>query len=727
MKSALKQIASALAAVKNAVEVTPCMDLNRRIAIQQSLFKIWATALLSTHSVSVKELCGDLPEDFVVSQLDAPLAALKKQLVGNHPSLCAFHLRSPNIPSGRLSVAMDSLTARTLSPVKLTSSQYHDALLRVYFEVYGRARTFNELVFDRIANGGVSNFTFVFSSSGKDFLKVDDGQNLVQVTICRELRETLLPDDLRRRFLRVNRAASLLGQDGKPEEHWHTSLCSEGIIESLAECVENAYCRFGIEAFPKWKSLFNVLYPDGKVDGQNWNRAKREILREALKSLQGTCLYQGFATESLTTIAQCFDPNILGVTVGFATGGNQGLVSALEDKLGTIHSQTVLAFGAGTDQQSTVGTDDDVWTQAKEGIFAEHNALVFRLRDLAHKLQPLRFAVHEGHPLCFTVYVGKQTVLSRFRYFHEFNATGEPAALDKHLANALKAHYSLFLDGITGVYCDESSKTHFGLVKPLRLRAGSQVSIQARNLDDNDLERATLETREFFSSLSTQTSGLAVLHVSPGRMEIFFDGKLVLQSSEETDFHWRYVAAATDQWQNNDLTKLLNNLLRKHEFKNLTCNNLAAAIQRVSDAKGQGGLLVIDTACSPPGHVLSGMKSRLNPSKLSVWDGGRLFDYSVDGLVQLIIPDGATLICAKSYGVENQVQVIPINQTKKGGVAVDLADREPGKFDTKGTKHRTAKAITDVRKSATAICISADGPITVFQNGATFLPSALRA
>lgn len=191
-----------------------------------------------------------------------------------------------------------------------------------------------------------------------------------------------MPEGLRKKVLRTEEAASLLQRQGKPDKHWHMLLCSEGIIESLADCVENAYCRFSLKKFNAWKPLLEILilhphapHEKNEWDKNEWNRAKRELLHEALKSLQGTCLYQEFAATTLTTVAQRFDAAILGVTVGFSAEPNDELVSTLQENLGSSCNQTVLEFVEAKHRGAFRGPDGDEWTKASNELFSPHTQL----------------------------------------------------------------------------------------------------------------------------------------------------------------------------------------------------------------------------------------------------------------------------------------------------------------------------------------------------------------
>jgi DNA integrity scanning protein DisA with diadenylate cyclase activity len=392
-------------------------------------------------------------------------------------------------------------------------------------------------------------------------------------------------------------------------------------------------------------------------------------------------------------------------------------------------------------KKSPTATPENPWKDviSKEKI-SEMSAM--RLAKLYDRLQQLSYAQHEGTPLKFTAYVGNQTLMSRFRCISELDANTDDEEVigyynDEGWHNMCKSHYSLFLDGRTGLFFDEASDHHVALVHPLQFPEEHKKRELKFNLDDLENTSGEPGTAEYFSSFSSKCPGLTIVSIGEARLVIYYNGKVILESSNRTDFELKHVNANTEivNWSLDNLKKLFefrifNNLRSNLEpYKMSSINSLASAICHVSDRPGCGGMIIfvntpetseLSMTQSETAHILEGMRTNLNDKQISYWKKGHLYDHTSQSLINMMIPDGSMLINLSDFRIESQVYVVPIDKGK-----IVQGKPESGK----GTRHRTALGISSVKymnNDIWSVCISADGGISVYFEGAKKSPGDIR-
>ncbi|MEB3300674.1 MAG: hypothetical protein VKN56_01755, partial [Cyanobacteriota bacterium] len=652
----------------------------------------------------------------------------------------------------RLSAALDGCLGNP-SSLQCDPWLFHQKLLEVYFEIYGRHRTLNEFVFNRLSSEKKiehSMLTIEFAEEGstEDFLIVEERKFLKEkfektvIRISNTLRQVLLPDTLQKSFFEKVTKENNIVDDSflvswLPRLRLIEEQDSEYMINKLSECIEDAYCRYTSqcsEARAQWINLFNyILLPEKRIRGDlKWSRQTRTNAKNILKALQGICLYQYFAKSSITSLAFEVEDepgNVVGVTLGFNQGHPMHLLKTLQEVF-SDYRNSILLKRKGLSRAPLIKPWNDVVT--KESV-SEMTAV--KLANLFDQLQQLSFAKHEGASLKFTAYIGNQILMSRFRCISELdpNPKGDGRIIEycnKHSCwhTMIKSHYSLFMDGRTGLFFDEASNDHVALVHPLPFPEEQRKDELKFNLDDLENSPDELGPAEYFLSLSHKCPKLTIVSVDEGRLVIYYNRKVIVEFSPRTDFKLEYLG-------NKDFIKdwsfiNLKVLLERHIFdelipdlepyKKTSIIALAAAICHVSARPGCGGMIIFVNNPSASEHpILEGMRTELNDKQISYWREGHLYDHTSQSLVEMMIPDGSMLINLSNLRIENQVFVVPI---KEGRVV--QGDTELGK----GTRHRTARGITSIshmNKEIWSICISADGGISVYFDGRKIAPNEI--
>lgn len=676
------------------------------------------------------------------------------------PSLVGIHLRTPYVKKGRMSAALDSCLGNP-SSLQRNPWRFHQKLLDVYFEIYGRHRTLNEFVFNRLSaekkiEHSMLTVEFPEEVSTEDFLTVKVTKSPKAkfeksvIRISNTLRHVLLPDSLQKSFFEKvttkenNHIDDTFLNDWLPRLRLIEEQDGEYMINKLSECIEDAYCRYTSHSFKardQWIKLFNfVLVSEERIDKDfKWNRQTRTNAKDILKALQGICLYQYFAKSSITSLAYEVEEepgHVVGVTLGFDQSHPEHLFETLQEVFSDCKERILLKR-----ERPPTASPKHPWDKV---IMKEKISVMsaMRLAKLYERLQQLSFAQHEGTPLKFTAYVGNQTLMSRFRCISELDANTDDEEVIGYYNkegwhNMCKSHYSLFLDGRTGLFFDDASDHHVALVHPLQLPEEHKKQEIKFNLDDLEVIASEPGTAEYFSSLSSKCPGLTIVSIGEARLVIYYNGKAILESSNRTDFELQYVTSNTDivNWSIENLKELFefrifNNLSSSLQpYKMSSINSLAAAICHVSDRPGCGGMIIfvnthetseLSMTQSETADILEGMRTNLNDKQISYWKKGHLYDHTSQSLVNMMIPDGSMLVNLSDFRIESQVYVVPI---KEGEIVQGKAE------SGKGTRHRTALGISSVKymnNDIWSVCISADGGITVYFEGAKKTPRDIR-
>jgi len=668
------------------------------------------------------------------------------------PSLVGIHLRTPFVKKGRMSAALDSCLGNPSSQQR-NPWRFHQRLLDVYFEIYGRHRTLNEFVFNRLSAEKKIEFSmltveFVNEVTKDDFLTVKVTKRpkakfeKTVIRISNTLRDILLPDALQKSFFdkittkEHNDIDNAFLKDWLPRLRLIEEQDGEYMINKLSECIEDAYCRYtshSTKARVQWIKLFNyVLVSEQMINGDfKWNRESRTNAKNILKALQGICLYQYFAKSSITSLAYEVEEepgHVVGVTLGFDQRQLDNLFDTLQGVFSDCKESILLKR-----IKSRPSKLEEPWNVviAEEDV-SEMSAM--RLAKLYDRLQQLSYTQHEGTPLTFTAYVGDQTLMSRFRCISELDANTDDEEVigyynNEGWHNMCKSHYSLFLDGRTGLFFDEASDHHVALVHPLQFPEEHKKREHKFNLDDLEITSGDPGTAEYFSSFSSKCPGLVIVSIGEARLVIYHNGKAILESSNRTDFELKYVNANSEivNWSLENLKELFKSRIfinlspSLQPYKISSINFLAAAICHVSDRPGCGGMIIFvntpetseqSMAQSGTADILEGMRTNLNDKQISYWKKGHLYDHTSQSLINMMIPDGSMLINLSDFRIESQVYVVPIDE--KGNIVQGTPE------SGKGTRHRAASGISSVKymnNDIWSVCISADGGISVYSGG----------
>lgn len=730
--------------------------------LQLSLLKIWTLIFFQPEKEIWESVMGDcfdneeqlrLFKDFISSLEAKHFWADSLQI---NPSLVGIHLRTPYVKKGRMSAALDQLLG---NPKEFQQNPWlvHQSLLQVYFEIYGRHRTLNEFVFNRLSaekriEHSMLTVEFTEKGSEKDFLTVEVTTNKKKkfektiITISEALRQCLLPDTLQTSF--YDKITEGSGGDNKrinekfldtwlPRLRLVKDQDTEYMINKLSECIENAYCTYTTpcsEYLDQWRKLFNyILLPERKITRElKWSQHSRTNAKDTLKALQGICLYQYFARSSITSLAfEEQDPglgSVVGVTLGFNKSHPDHLFETLQEFFASFKDPILLKKRERPRKLPLCKPWDDL--VVKEGISEMTSA---KLATLCDQLQQLSFAKHEGTALRFTAYVGNQILMSKFRCISELdaNSQGDGGVIEYYNINGwhtmIKSHYSLFMDGRTGLFFDEASNDHVALVHPLPFPE-EITDDQQFNLDDYKNNTDRLGSSEYFLSFSHKCPNLALVSVDEGRLIIYYSGRAIIEISTRTDFKVQFLGGKTPiiDWSRSDVRSLLGQIFddlnsELEAYKESAINALSTAICHVSDRQGYGGMIIFvkDSGRETP-LTLQGMRTELNDKQISFWKEGHLYDHTSESLINMMIPDGSMLINLTDLKIENQIYIVPIEQGKLVQATPELGT---------GTRHRTAQGITtlnSVDKKIWSICISADGGISVYCEGRKKSPKDIR-
>jgi hypothetical protein len=238
--------------------------------------------------------------------------------------------------------------------------------------------------------------------------------------------------------------------------------------------------------------------------------------------------------------------------------------------------------------------DEEIWQRIKATELYKHDqALLRTLISVYRRFQSLCYAVHEGFRLEFTAYVGDQISLSKFRCLHFF--TKEDAEnLDKYNEEVIRSHYSLFLDGKTGLFFDKTLKDNIALVRPLSFR--QKAKEQLFNLEEDALAQQDLKQQEFLISFSGENEGLAIMTIRSEEVFFYYKGSCILENSRRTNFKLDLLETNEYQpinWGHESIVSLLKDKILRSltepvkKYVPSTAATLATAICRVSETPGR--------------------------------------------------------------------------------------------------------------------------------------------
>lgn len=216
-------------------------------------------------------------------------------------------------------------------------------------------------------------------------------------------------------------------------------------------------------------------------------------------------------------------------------------------------------------------------------------------------------------------------------------------------------------------------------------------------------------------SITDSDHHLLALEVGMNQMKIFYKGGVYLKWPGGDNYSWS--KNQFGEWGDEiKLSSLIEKIISFSSIANVSektyvSNSIVKTVLKVSGERGKGGMFVFGKATED--YLLDGFKSKLNAQQIAFWKTRKINQCDADDLFNMLIPDGATLINLSSLIIENQIQIVPI----ENGKAIDLSSLI-STGGSKGTKHMTGKAISKAQgNKLLIICISADGPVTVYYCG----------
>jgi DNA integrity scanning protein DisA with diadenylate cyclase activity len=702
---------------------TKVLDLKTQEDNQRNIFSILVQSVINkVLPINIQNGAFDKGTD--LEYVENHITRLLNSMGNCSPSLFGIHLRSKYITDGRLSVA-GAMNPNASPQINQT---YHSNLLKTYFAAFDRINTFNDRLFEIFYSSQTELALYRIRFGGPDtnmlFKEVGIERNIIIPTI---LARKLLEPDTRNHFLflRNNTAINL-------ETKWDSQLRAISVLNKLNKAREKVWFEEVANegGFKKWKPLLRFLDFQNQPNDWNtiseWNLITRMHLKCALRFLQGILLYQEFATQEITTIITRIRDNesALGMTIGVSDTESQSFVKTLQDSIADVKNLIVRdRFEIPPRIREQAITPRMIFGNGLWVKLAREQRLNLELfsacAHLINNIRKLSFEVHEGEDLVFTFYIGKQTALTRFKEIYNFKEK-EKNDLDFlstdgsiEFNSILKSHYSLFRDNITGVFIDYMDRNQIMIVKPYKVLP--KLNHDFEEYTEEEILSINEQPHQVFESLSDSIKDFIVLQVGSGRMSIYYNGKFLLGWPDREDYRWWSPLEKSATWTSKEeLVELFEKCfagITGATDKTTAINNLANAVIRCSETPGAGAMIVLE---KPEGAtVIEGMRSTLNPKKLSIWQGKAIFECSTDDLFNIIIPDGATLIHTGSGIIENQIQVVPIVQKDNRGIAKDLSEIT----GVKGTRHVTAQALSAINEKCAVICISVDGPISVFYKG----------
>lgn len=630
--------------------------------------------------------------------------------------LAGVHLISSRIDNGRISQIHSA-----------DNYLYHAELLQLYYNIYGRINTLNERFIEifrceRKLNINKATFKFNFVDGKIDYIKKSNF--VFEINIPNSLCPILFPDALSSKFYKCPKGIS-----------WFSYARSCGIIELLNGYIEEGYYtiikNYGFLEIKELLKFIDLQKDDSEWSSIiNYNSSSNNTLIELLKIFQGAFIYQKFASKSIcTTLIKDTFKNILGITVGCdlvdpddfheLIRNNEGAVlqivdsrlfeNTLESTNWKIENDTI--FKDSSKVKDIFATNDD--TRKILGLTSK----------ISNELRELQNQIHEGHPLRFIVYIADQSIFSKFKIDYSFNTTElndlkETLNYSK-LQPILSSHYSIFQSGFTGLFVDFNNPyQEINIVRPLKMFANNIIKQTFFEVLENTSNAKPSDI--FISATKLYQNKLAIIDFGKRRVIIYMNGLNILNFPDKYENKWWSPLDSTNFWNiKENIEKLLAYLFRKSvKHENIIVNLspsvkiLADSILNISETPGEGSMLVfIKESGSESKIMLGGYRNTMNARKLGIWKDKSIFDFTTDELTQLLIPDGACVVNLENLEIENQLQIIPIKDCK----AIDTGEKMKG--GGKGTRHNTAMAITEAIEGSYSICISADGPISVFSKG----------
>lgn len=631
-------------------------------------------------------------------------------------ALAGIHLISSRIDTGRISQIRSA-----------DDYSDHSKLLQLYYDIYGRANTLNERfieVFKRkLRDIQTTTFKFNFTDSEICYKDLINSNPIIEIDIPNYLGPILFPDELSSYFYKCPKNIS-----------WFSYARSRGIIESLNDCIEKGYYtiikKYEFKKIKELLKFIDLQKADSEWDSINdFNSFTNNTLIELLKIFQGAFIYKNFARESICTTLIKDNENILGITVGCNSASpndlhelirnNKDEVLKIVDKGLYNNAQEHKEWEINNLEFADISIVKDLF------VISEDTKNILGLTNkISKELRELQNEIHEGRPLRFIIYVADQSIFSKFKLDYSFSKT-ELSALNiekgySNLKPILMAHYSIFQSGFTGLFIDfNNPHQEINIVRPSQVFANNVAKQTFFEVLENTAN--TKPSDVFMSATKLFKYKLAIIdfgEFGKGRVSIYMNGLNILNFPDKYENKWWSPSDNTNFWnQKENIEWLLNYLFRASFIAKIVniqsiVRNLADSILNISETPGKGSMLVFVKHCGHgPKKMLDGYRNTMNAKKLGIWKDKSIFDFTSDELTQLLIPDGACVVNLENLKIENQLQIIPI----KKGKAIDIGEKI--KDGTKGTRHNTAMAITEAIEGTYSICISADGPISVFNKG----------
>lgn len=709
----------------------------------------------------------------------ATLRRLPKELreaSGYLPVLFALHFRSPILEDGRATFAgtltskLEERLGRFLDEKDLVAclaageqgltSNFQDILLQMYRKLYTRPFSFNDRVFQSIANRierqgsaqPLSMWTVLFDFAGPEgspllekVRRAGDGVS------CTESRVRLGADvvrrlngvngdnkeDLRGRVLRE--IAATVEKNQNADARLLPLHPSRELRDRLAGAVEMVWHEILSEkdSVKIWSELLQELefVDEAETFASGWSSSPsaRAALFDVLRFLQGVSLYEVLAPGGLsTTVVPGLRGNIHEIgawTIGFPAAAEG--VCRTQDQL--LPSATELLEGIFS------------WAKAKEGEVAESPLTLAQYlgnEELARDLLPqsededkdkvhepalfevLKLALrlchekHEGMDLHFRFIIGRSVDLARFNEVYMFRKDGkfdEQTEFknwdeDKR-ARCLKAHYSHLQDPRIGLFFDWERNAYFRFVEIVEGQR-STFAQGATSLRDENPERSRASLAK---KLTSEARDLIVADTGGGRVQVYKGGKLALAWPQDGTTSWWSPKRAKSWNSEEELKSLLDKTNRdlKGKLNREQIALVADVLLWVSEASGLGCALVLTGENSD----LKKYQVLLNLKKLWWVDEVSLEECGPRDMRNLLVQDGATILNLESRRLTNQIQLVAF----KDGSALQPRSENEERW-TYGTRHASACDFTEVVQGCTVITVSADGPISVFRDGKKLKP-----
>jgi len=696
---------------------------SKNIAFEKNTKAIFESICKSIVNEEVNLPADGLDKDFNIFDIETDGRKIIDLTKSLGVSMIGIHFRSPAImiDGGRIYNASSINENNDIE-------NFHDNLLKLYFNLFGRINTFNERIFENFilsSDKKPSIFKVKFNSTKENTLLEFAGISHT-VNICPELANSLVPQSLIHAILTPTISIQHFG--------WYQFIKAQGIKSQLDILVENEWHKILSDnsSIEKWQGLLYFLdSASSPTTAAIWNPITKAHLRKALKFIQGISIYRHFAPSEIVSILSAINNkrDIFGVTIGFnhKETKTEDFITAVVNK--------VEEFGENIMPQIEVASMDNLISTAKpETVFGEdiwraieidlngNNAdiVIFsKCAEVIENVRGLAFASHEGDGIKFTLYFGRQPSLSRFNEICDFKKE-DLVNLKSNFRNFLKSHYSLFQSNLTGLFIDVAYDSQISLVKPLSLLPSITDAKQSSFLEiDSILGSQTEESR--LKLITDSDHHLLALEVGMNQMRIFYKGEIYLKWPGGDNYFWS--KNHFGEWSDEiNLTSLVEKVISFSTIdddseKKYVSNSIVKSVLKVSEEKGKGGMFIFGKSTGI--LLLDGYKSKLNSQQITFWKLRKITQCDTDDLFNMLIPDGATLVNLNSLIIENQIQVIPIEH----GKAMDLSSLS-SIGGSKGTKHMTGKAISQTQMNKLlVVCISADGPITVFYNGTELLHS----